>query len=91
MFDQKNSISYSVYPNPATDFIVVNRNADSEYQNCKTEIFLIDLLGRQCIHETNFGESKITIETTDLKSGLYVIKILENNIIKFSGKISITN
>ena len=90
-FDQKNSISYSVYPNPATDFIVVNRNADSEYQNCKTEIFLVDLLGRQCIHETNFGESKITIETTDLKSGLYVIKILENNIIKFSGKISITN
>ncbi|MFO7658266.1 MAG: CotH kinase family protein [Bacteroidales bacterium] len=89
LHQNNNSNNYSVYPNPASSYIAVKNNSEVECFNCKTEILVFNLMGGKCIHETHYGKSDITLETKNLKSGLYIIRIFENNNIVFSGNISI--
>jgi len=82
-------IFYSVYPNPASNYIMVRNNSDMEFINGKTEILIFDLMGKKCMHETHYGGLDIRLDTKSLKSGLYVIRILQDNTLEFLGKISI--
>ena len=60
-----------------------------EFINGKTEILIFDLMGKKCMHETHYGGLDIRLDTKSLKSGLYVIRILQDNTLEFLGKISI--
>lgn len=68
-------LKFSVYSNNLTDLLTVeleNQNAE----NSKIEIF--DSIGK-IYKSKNFNSNQIKIETEDLCSGVYIIKITVNN------------
>jgi len=61
-----------VYPNPAKQyFTCAIQNA--EFINPKTELF--NVLGQNIIAEITFSHGKVTVSSSSLSSGFYVIKI----------------
>ncbi len=73
--DEKNTEIVSVYPNPVVnDLYIINVNENMNYQ-------IVNLLG----DEVSKGQisSSNSINTTELDSGVYFIKIGENKAIKF--------
>lgn len=63
---QKDPISVSIVPNPATDFIQISMNGIES-----ASFKMVDALGSTMIKETIYSNKKIN--TTDFKSGLYFI------------------
>ena len=76
----------AVYPNPATDNIMVNYIASNDKEN-NIQIQLTDLLGRVVLQQpiANKGSQKIAIDK--LSPGLYFYTIREQNNITLSGKL----
>ena len=76
----------AVYPNPATDNIMVNYIASNDKEN-NIQIQLTDLLGRVVLQQpiANKGSQKIAIDK--LSPGLYFYTIREHNNITLSGKL----
>ena len=64
-FSETNRVEFNLYPNPTTDFIIINTDL-SEF---KIEIF--DLLGKK----VHFSENKSQINLTHLDSGIYLLTI----------------
>ena len=62
-FSETNRVEFNLYPNPTTDFIIINTDL-SEF---KIEIF--DLLGKK----VHFSENKSQINLTHLDSGIYLL------------------
>jgi len=60
-----------IYPNPFDDFIKISSN-----KNNPNTISLYDMLGN-CIITQNYSNSLITINTTNLNRGVYIIKIFD--------------
>ena len=75
-----------MYPNPATDNIMVNYIASNDKEN-NIQIQLTDLLGRVVLQQpiANKGSQKIAIDK--LSPGLYFYTIREHNNITLSGKL----
>ena len=76
----------AVYPNPATDNIMVNYIASNDKED-NIQIQLTDLLGRVVLQQpiANKGSQKIAIDK--LSPGLYFYTIREQNNITLSGKL----
>ncbi|MDP2176463.1 MAG: M43 family zinc metalloprotease [Bacteroidota bacterium] len=78
-----------IYPNPANEKLFIEIHSESSQ---KTEIQLIDYTGKIIRTETielTKGEHTLTLDITDLKPGVYIIKILKDDIIIPNTKIII--
>lgn len=97
---EKEGISITVYPNPATDFLTVEiSQGKSGFAKASSDkydgfdIIILDLIGREiAVRHTEDKNSDIfiyTINTSDLSGGIYMLKITSfnsdfQNVIKFN-------
>lgn len=82
---KNNSSAVSVYPNPATNFILINGIKPGN-----TEIEIRNLSG-VIVYKSELKEAKNRIETDFLPSGIYLYQITENNFKVKSGKFLISS
>jgi hypothetical protein len=76
--DEVDSYDISIYPNPATDYIVVDQNLDKESYN---QTYFYNVSGQlKMVVNTYDGENKIDIQS--LSKGIYIIKIGDSFISK---------
>ncbi len=71
----------SIYPNPASDYIIV-RVADNTFDG---ELIITDMSGRMLLRERISRESKIPL--WHLKSGTYIVMLVEEGRIYYSDKV----
>lgn len=64
-------IALSVYPNPATDYVTINRGLNSNIQ-------LINDLGQNVFSSIESSESSTVLDVSNLKSGVYFIRLQED-------------
>lgn len=77
--------SVQVYPNPATDYIVVNHN------NTQTASFIIRDLSGKTIHQSSLLNGNNTIDVSGFTPGYYVYQCIdENNSKPVSGSLVIS-
>ncbi|MBK6545099.1 MAG: T9SS type A sorting domain-containing protein [Saprospiraceae bacterium] len=82
--DPENTI-VNIYPNPGTDFITI----ESEHLSPEKDFILYDLLGHEVMHQKLFEKfSKIKLSKY-LKSGIYLIKIVDSKNTIFNSRIEI--
>ena len=76
---QDNKTVWSIYPNPANDFlhILINKNDPNSYA-----INIIDIMGNQIISQS---VSKESIDISSLTSGMYFVKLLNSKTGKLVG------
>lgn len=65
--------NFTVFPNPVTDYLVIENSG----MNIKS-IEMIDINGKKVINKIVSGQD-MTIETADLTSGLYLLRISSDN------------
>lgn len=87
-FETKNGFAVKAYPNPATDIVnVLVKTNDGK----KLKLRLYDITGRMVGKpiDINGGQENNTsvIQINDLKSGIYIYTLTENNKVVFSDKI----
>jgi endonuclease/exonuclease/phosphatase family metal-dependent hydrolase len=87
-FGAKNKYIVKAYPNPVTDQLNV---VVKTTENKDLKLWLYDIQGRQIINPVgiNSGQEKNTtvIPINNLKSGIYIYTLTENNKVIFSDKI----
>ena len=66
----------SVYPNPSNGLVSVS----SQYINGETTVQLIDINGRQVFKRNYNFENKIHLNFENISSGIYILKLNNNNI-----------
>ena len=66
----------SVYPNPSNGLVSIS----SEYINGQTTVQLIDINGRQVFNKNYNFENKINLNFENISSGIYILKLKNNNI-----------
>jgi hypothetical protein len=64
----------SIYPNPAHNFVVI-QNSEFKIQNLK----VLDITGKYIYCHSEHSEKSIQINISDLKTGVYFIKLTTNN------------
>lgn len=77
----------SVYPNPAKDIVNVDISKNEASQ---TEIKLLDMSGRvvkSILAQTVKGMNHITLDISEVASGVYGVQIFENNTMTHNTKI----
>jgi hypothetical protein len=79
--------TFKVYPNPSTGLITVNYQL-TERDNGTVEV--IGLLGQQLIQKQLTSEnSRMVLSLNDVSSGLYVLTVRVNGVVKLSERVSI--
>ena len=73
--DHKNDNSFSVYPNPANDYITIKSANNESLDNCIVEIY--DLYGRKLLTKS-FDNTEL-LDVSFLNSGYYMIKLIPKN------------
>jgi para-nitrobenzyl esterase len=66
----------TVYPNPANDYFIITIH---NYDNKPYNIELNDALGRQVLSRFNQKTREININTANISSGMYFLKVTEGN------------
>jgi len=64
----------SVYPNPASSFVTVNTDGAT-----LKNIAVYDISGKEVINFNNLSVNNMTINTSDLEKGIYLMKIEDAN------------
>lgn len=82
--DEHNTLQATVYPNPATDYVLIEC---TEYE--KAEFVVYDVVGR-VLHRQLLNSEKSYVNTSVLKNGVYVYQIQSNDK-KNIGKMVITH
>lgn len=72
--EQEFAQQVSVYPNPASNSVMVSMPDNGEKQ-----IYIVDLIGKTYRHYIVFGK-EVSLKTDDLSNGLYFIQITSGNI-----------
>ena len=78
----------SIYPNPATDRLNVDVSIDKVAQ---MEVRLLDMSGRvvkSLMQQTQKGMNNVTLDLSDIASGVYGVQIYENNALIHTGKVN---
>ncbi len=78
----------SIYPNPATDKLNVDLTSDKVSQ---LEVRLMDMSGRvvkSVMQQTDKGLTNVTLNLSDIASGVYNVQIIENNRLIHNSKVS---
>ena len=65
--------SLLLYPNPVNDKIYIETESEIE------DIVVYDVYGRQQVTETTSHQGGLVIDVTDLKSGVYFVKVVTEN------------
>ena len=75
---EDNNIKISIYPNPAKDNITIKTN-----QLNGGYLFLYDIMGKEVLRKTISGDETF-LDISNLKSGIYVLKVLskDNSIVE---------
>ena len=63
-------------PNPSNGLVSIS----SEYINGQTAVQLIDINGRQVFNRNYNFENKINLNFENISSGIYILKLKNNNI-----------
>ncbi len=66
--------SFSIYPNPTTGTIYVSNNGNQTYS-----VKIIDILGKTVLNKQNISATVKTIDLDNLKKGIYLIQIEQND------------
>ena len=69
--------NFSVYPNPATDFITIQYHHEFN----SGEITILNVLGETFLFEYCQNSSNKTIDVSDLNAGIYFLQVNSNNIV----------
>lgn len=80
--DKKNS-EILCYPNPFSDYSIIQYHSS---MNKDVRVLVYDLTGRH-VSETECRDGKCTLERGNMKSGMYVFRIMNDDHIIGSGKI----
>ena len=81
--DMKTLVSFQVFPNPSKDFIYLSNNANES----NLTINLLDIMGQKVLCKNTSRFSKERIDVSTLKSGIYFLQVLKNNLILFTEKV----
>ena len=65
--------SFNIYPNPVSDKLYIE--AESEIE----EVVVYDIFGRHQVTETPSRQGNLTIDVTNLNSGVYFVKVVTEN------------
>jgi len=65
---------FKLYPNPATDVITIQSGS---IKVSTVEVY--DILGKNVIAQNDFTNTNITVNVSELKAGIYFVKIYANN------------
>jgi endoglucanase len=76
-----NSVNVQIYPNPAKDRVIVN------CPNGLSHIEIFDLSGKKLISRKLIGETTFAISKNQLKSGLYILKIIDSKENSYTRKL----
>lgn len=67
--------NFAVYPNPANDFITI-QNRDN---TIISKVSIVDILGKS-IKTSNCNSSEVSIDISNLNSGIYFVEIYSNEV-----------
>ena len=68
IFDVKAEFAYSMYPNPANDYLTVANTADV------SQVDIYDVTGKM-VMTVNVASENITLNVSDLNTGMYIINV----------------
>ncbi len=69
--EQFSSNAFVLYPNPASHFVSLKISSNSEYNS----VSVTDMLGKSMKFGTDFSSDVITIDTSSLSKGLYILSV----------------
>ena len=75
----------NIYPNPATSILNIENNNSQNFN-----VQILNILGENVMSQTVTNNNS-TLNTSNLKSGIYFVRIIEDNNIMFSKKVTINN
>lgn len=67
--EEKGKATITVYPNPASDYLTIGMGTEAFVQ---PTFVIVDAMGKE-VHKETINGNKVTIETADLKQGLYYV------------------
>jgi hypothetical protein len=70
---EENSTTFNIYPNPVNDRLFVEAEAKIE------EVVIYDIFGRQQVTVTTSLQGNLSIDLSDLNSGIYFVKVKTEN------------
>lgn len=82
--DEIANANITIYPNPATDRIIIELNKNFILQN--TEIQLFDIYGKE-ISSQKAIEQQVVFDLSNYANGMYMLRVVENGEIVSSTKI----
>jgi hypothetical protein len=83
----ENKEQLRIYPNPASDYVYVESEAFD--RGNKTELFLMDMLGRQVYFAKENDPAPVKVDTRELSPGIYLLVLRQEGVIIQSGKLRI--
>jgi hypothetical protein len=71
--EEMTSASFNVYPNPVNDKLVI------ETEEIVKEVVVYDVYGRQQDNKTTRQQGNLSVDVTNLNSGVYFVKVVTEN------------
>lgn len=84
--DDYSSTAFSIYPNPATDYLTIESNTLS---SGFAQAYVYDMGGKQLISKQLENNTVNTLDIAGLSSGLYVLALTDENGYKHNYKLSV--
>ncbi|MCX7954721.1 MAG: T9SS type A sorting domain-containing protein [Bacteroidales bacterium] len=82
--ENKNELAIKVYPIPTKYFLKIETENNNELEIDTIEVFLYSIEGKLLIKESVIFEKNISIDVSNLNSGIYILKVgLKNNYYNF--------
>ena len=86
--DEKSEASIFIYPNPANEKLFISLDG----QPCMSiEIYLYDVLGSEVNQQIKYStDSRIEVDISQLKNGLYIMRLITNDHLEKTFKVVIS-
>lgn len=68
--------SFNYYPNPVNEVLTIQLPSKTD----QTEVILFDVNGKELTKQTFFGKEKLNVAMDSLSSGIYLVKIRNNQL-----------
>jgi len=72
IYDHESNVIVSLYPNPASDNLLIS--ADKNI----TSVSIFNLAGKHVLEFTGNGEKSMTIDISDIETGVYMLEVFTN-------------